>query len=637
MVEPGNRKVLLAALLLSGAVLIDAGGGAASASPATVAVTRAAAPSAEAAEAETARLNAWFDARNDEALAASPMARTGMGDKRDYDKIDDMSKAAQDRSLEWRRKTVEDLKAHFNRARLTPDGQLSYDLWIDQYERAAEAAKFRRNDYIFTQLQGPQASLAQFLIASHRVSEASDMDAYVARIGGISRALGQLQARAKLNAEAGSRPPLFAYDGAIQQARALISGAPFAGAGDSPIWADANAKIDGLVKAGKIDPARAQALRDSAKTALLTKWGPAYQRLIDWLEADKVHADKIATGVGKNPNGAAYFAMRLRNMTTTDLTPEQVHQFGLSEVARIHAEMAKIQQQVGFHGTLQEFFTYVRENPKFYYPSTDEGRQAYIAAVTADLEAMKKKLPAYFGILPKADLVVKRVEPYREQAGAVQFYANGTADGTRPGVFYMHLIDMRAMPIPQLEVAAYHEGIPGHHLQISIAQELTNVPKFRSRLVFAAFLEGWGLYSEQLAKEMGAYQDPYSDFGRLTLEEWRAIRCVLDTGIHAKGWTEEQAVQYMHDNAPLTDGQIRSEVRRYIVSPGVASSYKIGMREILRLREKAKAELGDRFDIRGFHDTVLGGGALPLDMLDRRVDAWIAAQKAGEGGRALLN
>jgi len=626
--------MILPVLLLSGAALLSGESGHAAARTVPAAAAQSASPSGKAAEAETARLNAWFDARNDEALAFSPMARTGIGDKRDYDKIDDMSEAGQDRGLEWRRRTVEDLKARFKRANLTPDGQLSYDLWIDQYQRAAEASKFRRSEYIFTQMQGPQASLAQFLISTHRVTEPSDMEAYVARIGGIARALGQLQARAKLNVEAGARPPLFAYEGVIQQARALITGAPFGGSGDSPIWADAKAKIDGLVKAGKIDQARADALKESARTALLTQWRPAYQGLIDWLEADKVKADKVATGVGKNPNGEAYFAMRLRNMTTTDLTPEQVHQFGLSEVARIHGEMAVIQQQVGFKGTLQEFFTFVRENPKFYYPSTDEGRQAYIAAATADIEAMKKKLPGYFGILPKADLVVKRVEPYREQPGAVQFYAAGSPDGSRPGVFYMHLIDMKAMPIPQLEVAAYHEGIPGHHMQISIAQELTNVPKFRSRLVFAAFLEGWGLYSEKLAKEMGAYKDPYSDFGRLTLEEWRAIRLVLDTGIHAKGWTEEQAVQYMHDNAPLADAQIRSEVRRYIVQPGVASSYKIGMQKILDLRQKAKAELGERFDIRKFHDVVLGGGALPLDMLERRVDEWIAAQKASKTGSA---
>jgi uncharacterized protein (DUF885 family) len=628
--------MLLPALLLSGAILLGEGGGQATLHPRAALAAPSAATSPQA-DAETTRLNAWFDARNNEALDFSPMARTGMGDKRDYDKIDDMSEEAQDRALAWRRRTVEDLKAHFDRARLTPEGQVSYDLWIDQYKRAKEAAKYRRNEYIFTQMQGPQASLAQFLISSHRVSEASDMDAYVMRIGGVSRALGQLLARAKVNAAAGTRPPRFAYEGVIQQARALITGAPFGGDGDSPIWADAKAKIEALAKAGKIDPAKADALKARARTALLERWGPAYQGLIDWLEADKVHADTIATGVGKNPNGAAYYAMRLRNMTTTALTSEEIHQYGRSEIARIHAEMEVIKQQVGFPGTLQAFFTFVRDNPEFYYPSTDEGRQAYIAAATADIDAMKKRLPDYFGILPKADLVVKRVEPFREQAGAVQFYAAGTPDGSRPGTFYMHLIDMKSMPIPQLEVAAYHEGIPGHHLQISIAQELTNVPKFRARLVFAAFLEGWGLYAEQLAKEMGAYQDPYSDFGRLTLEAWRAERLVVDTGLHAKGWTEEQAVQYMRENAPLADGQIRSEVRRYIVQPGVATAYKIGMRRILDLRERARTELGDQFDIRGFHDTVLGGGALPLDMLEHRVDDWIARQKAAGPRHASLH
>lgn len=582
---------------------------------------------AEQAAFETVRLNAWLDARNEEALDFSPMARTSLGEKKDYDKIDDMSEAAQDRGLEWRRQTVEQLKIAFNRANLTPDGKLSYDLWIDQYDRSADAARFRRNEYIFTQQLGPQASLAQFLISAHRVSDQSDMEAYITRIGGISRAIGQLLERAKLNAAAGTRPPLFVYQDVIQQSRAQITGAPFAGAGESPVWADANAKIDALVKDGKVDASTAASLKQRATTALLQQWAPAYQQLIDWLEADSTNADRIATGVGKQRDGAAYFAMRLRNMTTTNLTAEEIHAFGLSEVSRLHAEMEVIKAKVGFKGTLQEFFTFVREDPQFHYPNTDEGRKAYIEAATAKIDFMRKKVPDYFGILPKTELVLKRVEPYREQAGAVPFYAAGAADGSRPGTFYMHLSDMTAMPIPQLEVAAYHEAIPGHHMQISIAQELTGLPKFRTRLFFAAFAEGWALYCELLAKEMGAYQDPYADFGRLTLETWRAIRLVVDTGIHAKGWTEEQAVKYMHDNAPLPDSQIKAEVRRYIVQPGVPSSYKIGMQKILDLRAKSKAALGDRFDIREFHDVVLGGGSLPLDLLERRVDEWTAARK----------
>ncbi len=592
------------------------------------AVERAAAPSAEEIQSETARLNQWFDEKFEEQLDFSPIQRTFLGDKTDYDKIDDLSEEAQDEQLEWQRQSVEELKANFDRSKLTPEAQTSYDVWIYQYERAASAAQFRRNEYVFTQMQGPQAFLAQFLIAFHKVDDLSDMEAYISRIGEGARALGQLLDTAKLNAEAGSRPPLFAYEGVLEQSRALITGAPFEGEGDSPVWADAKAKIDALVEAGKIDQAKADELKEAARTALLEKWGPAYQELIDWFEEDKVNADEIATGVGKNPNGVDFYVDRLKASTTTDMTPEEIHQLGLSEVARIKGEMEAIKEQVGFDGTLQEFFVFVRDDPQFYYPNTDEGRQAYIDAATEHLGFINEKLPDYFGILPKADLVVKRVEPFREQPGAAQHYFPGTPDGSRPGVYYAHLSDMSMMPIPQLEVIAYHEGNPGHHMQISIAQELTSVPKFRTQAGFTAYSEGWGLYSELLAKEMGAYEDPYSDFGRLTTEIWRAIRLVLDTGFHYKGWTEEEGVEYFMENSPAAEGQIRSEVQRYIVWPGQATAYKVGMLKILELREAAKAELGDKFDIRGFHDTVLGGGALPLDILERRVDEWVEARKA---------
>ena len=590
--------------------------------------TSSTAASAEAVSAETERLNAWFEERYQEELDFSPIARTFLGEKKDYDKIDDMSEAAGDAQLEWRRQTVEDLKANFDRAKLTPEAQTSYDIWIDQYARAAAANEFRRSNYVFTQMQGPQAFLAQFLIAFHKVDEPSDMDAYIARIEGLSRGLGQLLDTAKLNAEAGARPPLFAYEGVIKQSRALIAGAPFEGEGVSPVWADAQAKVDALLEAGKIDAAKAEEFKEAARTALLEHWGPAYRELIAWAEEDKANADEIATGVGKNPNGEAYYAMRLANSTTTEMTPEEVHQLGLSEVERIHGEMEAIKNEVGFDGTLQEFFKFIREDPQFFYPNTDEGRQAYIDAATAHIEFIKTKLPDYFGILPKADLVVKRVEPFREQPGAAQHYFPGTPDGSRPGVYYAHLIDMTAMPIPELEVIAYHEGLPGHHMQISIAQELTSVPKFRTQAGYTAYSEGWGLYAELLAKEMGAFEDPYSDFGRLSSEIWRAIRLVVDTGLHAKGWTQEEAVQYFKENAPVSETQIRSEVQRYIVLPGQATAYKVGMLKILELRAEAKAELGDKFDIRGFHDTVLGGGALPLGLLERRVDEWVAAKKA---------
>jgi len=579
---------------------------------------------AGASAAETADINAWFDAKYEEQLDLSPMARAYAGEKKDYDKIDDMSEAAADRALAWQRKSVEELKSKFDRTKLPPDAQLSYDLWIYQYEDAASLARFRRNDYVFNQLYGPHTRIPQFLMQVHRVDEPADMDAYIARISGIARAQLQLLEIAKRNAAAGSRVPRFAYEAMIPQARALITGAPFAGEGNSAVWTDVQTKVDALVKAGKIDSAKADAYKAAARKALLDEWKPAYEQLIAWFESEVPKADAVATGVGKNPNGKAYYEAMLASSTTTQLTAEQVHQIGLDEVARIKGEMEQIRRKVGFQGTLQEFFKFVREDDRFYYPNTDAGRQAYIDAATAHIAFMKQQLPKYFGILPKADVVVKRVEAYREVAGAPQHYYMSTPDGSRPGVFYAHLLDMRAMPIPQLEVIAYHEALPGHHMNFAIARELTDIPNFRKYLYINAYQEGWGLYCEKLAKELGAYQDPYSDFGRLSTEIWRAIRLVLDTGLHSQGWTEEQAVKYFIENSPNAAGAIRAEVRRYIVMPGQATGYKIGMMKMLELRQRAEVRLGSKFDIRAFHDTILGRAQMPLDLLDQRINQWIA-------------
>jgi uncharacterized protein (DUF885 family) len=277
---------------------------------------------------------------------------------------------------------------------------------------------------------------------------------------------------------------------------------------------------------------------------------------------------------------------------------------------------------------LQEFFASLRRNPQFLFPNTDEGREGYLQTSRAYYAGIEARLPEFFGLLPKAGLVVKRVEAFREQPGAAQHYQPGTPDGSRPGTYYVHLIDMNSMPKVELESVAYHEGIPGHHMQVSIAQELTGVPQFRTQGRYTAYTEGWGLYAEQLAKEMGGFDDPYSDFGRLGSEIWRAIRLVVDTGLHAKGWTEQQAVDYFLANGPTSEGQVRSEIRRYIVMPGQATAYKVGMLKILELRERARLALAERFDIRRFHDTVLSGGALPLEILERRVDDWIASERA---------
>ncbi len=611
-------RATLNALCLASIATLSLGGASAQTAPA------ARRPVAGAEVAETARLNAWLDAKYDEELGFSPIARSFQGDKTDQDKIDDLSEAASDRRLGWLRQSVAQLKARFDRTRLSPDARLSYDLWVYSYEEAARAAKFKRNVFVFDQLFGAHTRLAQVLIAAHKVDERADMDAYITRIGGIRRGLLQQLDIAKRNATAGSRVPRFAYETMIPQARTLITGAPFTGEGDSAIWTDAQAKIDRLLQAGKIDATAAAAYKAAARKALLEEWLPAYQAVIAWFESELPKADAVATGVGKNPNGAAYYAAMLASSTTTALNAEQIHQLGISEVARIKGEMEVLKAKVGFTGTLRDFFKYLRDDARFYYPDTEEGRQAYIDAATGHIAFMKQQLPRYFGILPKADVIVQRVEAYREIPGGPQEYQMPAADGSRPGVFYIHLADMRAMPIPQLEVVTYHETLPGHHMNYAIAQELKGVPKFRRFLSINAYQEGWGLYSEKLAREMGAYQDPYSDFGRLTTEMWRAIRLVLDTGLHAKGWTEAQAIAYFLANSSLTEAQIRSEVRRYIVMPGQATGYKIGMIRIEQLRQKAQAQLGARFDLRGFHDMVLGGGQLPLDLLERRVDEWIA-------------
>ena len=582
-------------------------------------------PAPAAADSEATRLNQWLDARFEEELDFSPIRKTQLGRKADYDKIDDVSEAAEDKELAWRRASVEELRRTFDYAKLSPEAKTSYDLWVYTLERAERVAPFRRRFYRFHQMDGAQTRLPQFLINFHRVDDAGDMRAYVARIAGIARALDQNVERAKLAAAEGVHAPRFAYAEVLKQARALVTGAPFAGAGDAPVWADAKAKVEALVAAGKVDSAAAEELRAAARSALLEKFKPSYDALIAWVESDQASSDEVATGIWKLPDGPAFYAERLADQTTTGMTADEIHELGLHEVERIKGEMDAIRQRVGFAGTLAEFFEFVRTDPRFRFPNTDEGREAYLAESRADIAAVKALLPKFFGLLPKADLVVKRVEAFREQPGAPQHYQQSTPDGSKPGVYYVHLIDMNAMPKPELESVAYHEGIPGHHLQIAIAQELTGVPKFRTQAFFTAYTEGWGLYAERLAKDMGRYEDPYSDFGRLSAEVWRAIRLVLDTGLHSKRWTEAQAVEYFRANSPVAEGQIRAEVRRYIVLPGQATSYKIGMIKILELRSRAQAALGDKFDIRAFHDVVLGGGALPLSILERRVDEWIAA------------
>lgn len=583
------------------------------------------------AESESARLNAWFDTQYEELLQLSPLQMTMLGRKDRYDELDDVSPEAEARRLAWLKTSVETMESTFDRDAIDDETRLSWDLWKRQYESARDGEAFVADRYVFDQMNGMHSLLPTFLINFHKVETEQDYSAYIARLNAAPRLFDQLIARGEAAAADGIRPPKFAFEGVIDQSRKVIAGAPFDDGAPSALWADLEAKAAALVEAGTVDAARADALKAEARTALLEQVKPAYERVIAWSERELPNALENPAGVGTtHPDGAAYYAWQLRENTTTGMSADEIHQLGLDEVARLRGEMEAVKNEVGFDGDLTAFFEFINTDPQFRFPNTDAGRQAYIDGATEAIANIEQHLPEYFGLLPKADLEVRRVEAFREQDGAAQHYFPGTPDGSRPGIYYAHLSDMGAMPKTELEVIAYHEGLPGHHMQISIAQELQGVPMFRTQYFSTAYAEGWGLYSEWLAKEMpGTYTDPYSEYGRLMSEMWRAIRLVVDTGLHAKGWTESQAVEYFQQNASIPEAAIRSEVRRYLIMPGQATAYKVGMIKMQQLRAKAEAELGDRFDIRGFHDTILGGGAMPLDLLERRVDQWIATKKAG--------
>jgi len=574
-------------------------------------------------------INAWFDTEYEELLQMSPLQLTTQGRKDRYGELDDMSEEAEDKKLIWMAESVAELTEKFPYESLSEQAKISYDLWVYQYEMEKADLEFRRMNYIFNQMTGAHSMLPSMIINYHKVDEAADMEALISRYKEMGRAINQLTERAKLQTKASVRPPKFAYEYVIQQSKALLLGQPFVDGGDinSAIWSDALAKIETLESSDKINTEQAEEFRTQAKANLVDSFQPAYADLIAWLESELPNLEEKPTGVSRHENGNALYAHKLKSSTTTALSADEIHQIGLKEVKRIQEEMVAIKEQVGFEGDLSEFFKFVNSNPQFFFPNTDEGRQAYLDESTAFLDEIKKKLPDYFGILPKADLVVKRVESFREQDGAPQHYNQGTPDGSRSGTYYVHLSDMNAMPKSTMEGVAYHEGSPGHHMQISIAQELESVPKFRTQLGFNAYVEGWALYSEELAKEMGQYENPYYDFGRLVNEIWRAIRLVVDTGIHSKGWTEAEAIQYFSENSSIAPGAIQAEVRRYMVMPGQATGYKIGMIKIQELRKMAEAELGDKFDLKGFHDTVLGGGALPLDLLEKVVKQWVEEEK----------
>jgi uncharacterized protein (DUF885 family) len=558
------------------------------------------------------------------------MNLTYLGRDERKDEFDEFTLESYQADLAWQAASVTEMENRFDRAKLSEPEQLSYDLWKYSYEQSTAGEAYFYSGLVFDQMNGIHAFVPTFLINFHTVANVADFEALISRLNLIKPRMMDALDIARESSRRGVVAPYFAMDGVADQSRKILSGQPFDADAetDSAIWADVQRKAQGLLDEELLTQDEANALKAEAKTALLSSFGPAYEAIIAWADKERLSSPEVATGIGGQEGGDAYYAHLLAKQTTTDLSADEIHTIGLNEVARLRNEMLGIMDEVEFEGDLQAFFDEVRTGEWNYYPDTDEGRQAYIDDATAAIDNLKALLPDYFGLLPKADLVVKRVEAFRERDGAAQHYYAGTPDGSRPGIYYAHLSDMTAMPKNQLEVIAYHEGLPGHHMQISIAQELEGVPQFQTQLGFTAYAEGWGLYSEQLASEMpGTYADAYQQFGRLSSEIWRAIRLVVDTGLHAKGWTEQEAIEYFMANSPEPYESVRSEVRRYIVMPGQATSYKIGMIKILELRATAIEALGDDFDIRGFHDTVLGAGSLPLDLLERRVMQWVETVK----------
>lgn len=595
-----------------------------------MAATAALAPAAARAQGQGSELDrqltVYLDAEFEKELQMNPMTLTGLGRKEQYDRLNDPSDAAAEKELAWRRQSVAEMKRRFDPAKLGEDARTSFDMWALELERSEDAHRWRRHGYVFDR-NGPHTGLPNFIINQHRVDTPADMEAYVARVAAIGPFIDVQLEQAKAAAAMGVRMPRFAYEQSLTEVKRLTAGAPFDGGPDSALFADAKAKVGALQKAGKIDAAQADRLVRAASEAMTGRMKPAYERLGAWLAADAANASAEPRGAGALPNGADFYNAALRQYTTTDMTADEIHALGLSEVKRIRGEMEALKAKIGYSGPLEQFFVYMREEPKFYVSNDDAGRAQYLKMSEDVLAGMKAKLPQYFGRIPKAPLIVKRVEAFREEPGGAAHYSAGSPDGSRPGIYYVHLADTRATPIYEIEGTAYHEGWPGHHMQIMLAREMTGLPAFRTQYGYGAYAEGWGLYVELLAKEAGFYTDPYSDFGRLGREIWRAIRLVVDTGIHAKGWSEAQALEFYSANSPQPVGKIRSEIRRYFVMPGQATSYKVGMVKILALRDEARTALGPRFDLKGFHDVVLGGGSVPLPVLEGRVRRWVASRR----------
>ena len=577
---------------------------------------------ANGAATETERINAFFEDVFAADLARNPMSMTRMGMDERNGEWSDFSDAEADIQFAITVENLEYMRSSFDFDALDEDAKLSYRLFEYNAELSIEGRKWRHHSYPVNQMWGGHTAGPNLLMNVHKVTNLQQAEAYIQRLEGLGVLLAQVKENLKIRERKGVLPPRFVFPFVIQDCKNMIVGAPFDGSDRaSVLMSDFVTKVTGL---DDLSPAKREDLLARGRDALVNIVGPSYLELIALLEAHQ----ELATdedGIWKLPDGAEFYRYQLKRNTTTDLDAPAIHAIGLSEVARIHGEMNAIRETVGFAGDLPDFFEHLRSDPAYYYENDAEGKAAYLAEATALIDHMRTQLPAMFNTMPQAEMVVREVEAYREQSAGKAFYYSGAPDFSRPGVYYANLYSMADMPKYQMEALAYHEGIPGHHMQISIAQELKDVPRFRKFGGFTAYSEGWGLYSEWLPKEMGLYKDPYSDFGRLAMELWRACRLVVDTGMHEMQWTRQEAIDYLMANTPNPEGDCRKAIERYIVLPGQATAYKIGMIRIMELRQFAQDELGDDFDEGKFHDVVLLSGPVPLEVLEERVLAWVAA------------
>jgi uncharacterized protein (DUF885 family) len=589
-----------------------------------MAQTMAPAPATAAVEVDqNAAIKAFFEEYDAQQLALSPLGKSYRGIKdSDYGRWGDFSTAGELRAQAAERSALKEMRARFDPAKLSPENRLSFRLFEKRAERSEAAFKYNDYGYVFDQMNGAQSQLPAFLINIHRVDTKSDARAYVSRLYGLGPGMMQAIVQAKARAANGIMPPKWVFPYVINDARNVITGAPFGDGPDAPLYADFKGKVAKL----NISQTEKDLLIADAAQALNASVKPAYEALISEMTAQ----EKVAgtdDGVWRFKDGAGYYAERLSNYTTTNMTPDQIHNLGLAQVARIHKEMRVVQKKMGVKGDLQAYFNYMRTEPKFYAPETAEGRALYLSETQKAQDVVTPLLPKWFGVLPKAPLVVKPVEAFREKSAGKAFYQSPSPDGSRPGTYYANLYKMADMPLTEVEALFYHEGVPGHHMQRAIQTELKDVPAFRQFGGVTAYSEGWGLYAEKLGKDMGLYTDPARDFGRLQLELHRAIRLVVDSGLHHKRWTREQAIKYVEDNSADAPGGIVKAIERYIIYPGQATAYMVGRLKISELRDKAQKALGKKFDIRGFHDTVLKSGPVPLDVLEEQVDGWIASRK----------